>query len=375
LPPDQSVVSFFSAFATSFRMANEEHLQKLMQGVKVWNKWMERQAFQRREIQPEFSGADLHGTNLYGVNLRGANLRLANLNGAMLSNADLWSANLYRANLSRANLSGANLGRADLKLAYLVQGDLSLASLIGANLTGANLSGTNLRRAEVDLADLSNCIMSSTMLAALDLRHVVGLETVQHRGPSEMGVSTIYMSQGGIPEVFLRGAGVPENFIEYMSSLTGTAFEFYSCFISYSGKDQEFADRLFADLQREGVRCWFAPHHVQAGKKLHEQIDVAIRMHEKLLLILSPDSINSEWVKTEIAKARKREIQDGKRVLFPIRLNISFTELQEWGCFDADRGKDSAREIREYYIPDFTKWKNHDQYQKEFKKLIRDLKK
>jgi hypothetical protein len=93
-----------------------------------------------------------------------------------------------------------------------------------------------------------------------------------------------------------------------------------------------------------------------------------------LLLILSPDSIHSEWVKTEIAKARKRENAD-KRVLFPVRLNISFKELQEWECFDADRGKDSAREIREYYIPDFTRWKEHDQYQEEFKKLVRDLKK
>jgi len=28
-------------------------------------------------------------------------------------------------------------------------------------------------------------------------------------------------------------------------------------------------------------------------------------------------------------------------------------------CFDADTGKDSAREIREYFIPDFSNWKNH----------------
>jgi tetratricopeptide (TPR) repeat protein len=151
--------------------------------------------------------------------------------------------------------------------------------------------------------------------------------------------------------------------------------EFYSVFISYSLRDQEFADRLFADLQREGVRCWFAPHHVQAGKKLHEQIDSAIRLHERLLLILSPNSINNEWVKTEIAKALGREVSEGTRVLYPIRLNISYEELQTWECFDANRGKDSAREIREYYIPDFTEWKDHDHYQQEFKKLLRDLKK
>jgi TIR domain len=49
------------------------------------------------------------------------------------------------------------------------------------------------------------------------------------------------------------------------------------------------------------------------GKKIHEQIDEAIRLHDKLLLILSPASIRSPWVETEIAKARKREVRDERR--------------------------------------------------------------
>jgi hypothetical protein len=51
------------------------------------------------------------------------------------------------------------------------------------------------------------------------------------------------------------------------------------------------------------VRCWFAPHDVQGGRKLHDQIDHAIRIYDRLLLILSDHSMNSEWVKTEIANA------------------------------------------------------------------------
>ena len=35
--------------------------------------------------------------------------------------------------------------------------------------------------------------------------------------------------------------------------------------------------------------------------------------------------------------------------------------------FDADTGKDSAREIREYFIPDFSNWKDHDSYQRAFR--------
>jgi hypothetical protein len=154
---------------------------------------------------------------------------------------------------------------------------------------------------------------------------------------------------------------------------SGGAIEYYSCFISYSSKDEEFAIRLYADLDNKGVSCWFAPHDVQGGRKLHEQIDQAIRFHERLLLILSPYSMNSEWVKTEIAKARRREVQEERQVLFPIRL-VPFEAIRTWECFDADTGKDSAREIREYFIPDFSNWKNYDAYQEVFQRLLRDLK-
>ncbi len=121
------------------------------------------------------------------------------------------------------------------------------------------------------------------------------------------------------------------------------------------------------------MRCWFAPHDIAGGKKIHEQIDEAIRLYDRLLLILSPASMTSEWVKTEIAKARKREVNEHRRVLFPVRL-VNFESLRDWECFDADAGKDSAREIREYFIPDFSQWKDHDGYRKALQRLIHDLK-
>ncbi len=147
----------------------------------------------------------------------------------------------------------------------------------------------------------------------------------------------------------------------------------HSCFISYSSKDEEFAQRLHSDLQNNGVRCWFAPEDIKAGRKLHEQIGEAINIHEKLLLILSEHSMGSEWVKTEIAVARKREVEEKQRVLFPIRL-VDYVVIQKWECFEADIGRDSAREVREYFIPDFSRWNDHDAYKKAFDRLLRDLK-
>ena len=40
----------------------------------------------------------------------------------------------------------------------------------------------------------------------------------------------------------------------------------------------------------------------------------------------------------------------------------------------AQEGSDSAREIREYFIPDFSTWKDHDAYTKAFESLLKALK-
>jgi uncharacterized protein YjbI with pentapeptide repeats len=329
-------------------MANKRHLAKLKKGVRAWNEW--RKA--RPEAIPDLSEADFSLADLSGVNLSGANLSQTDFELADLSNACLRGANLTGANLIDANLTGADL--------------------CSSNLCEASLNGTIFFLADLADTDLTRAVLG-TVFADCDLSTTKSLEAVEHFGPSSIGIDTIYKSEGKIPISFLRGAGVPENLLTYIPSLTAPgAIQFYSSFISYSTKDQEFADRLYADLQDKGVRCWFAPHDVQGGKKLHEQIDDAIRLHERLLLILSPHSMESEWVKTEIRKARKRERTEKKRVLFPVRL-VPFDAIRDWELFDADEGKDLAVEIREYYIPDFSEWKSHDSYQKEFEKLLRDL--
>jgi hypothetical protein len=111
---------------------------------------------------------------------------------------------------------------------------------------------------------------------------------------------------------------------------------------------------------------------MRGGQKLHEQIDQAIRIHDKLVLVLSEHSIQSEWVMTEIRKARRAELSDNRRKLFPIRL-VDIDILREWECFDADTGKDLAVEVREYFIPDFTRWKNHDAFERAFGRFLKDL--
>jgi hypothetical protein len=53
---------------------------------------------------------------------------------------------------------------------------------------------------------------------------------------------------------------------------------------------------------------------------------------------------------------------------------VPFESIRSWKLFDADSGIDSACEIREYFIPDFSNWKDHDSYTHAFEGLLRDLK-
>jgi TIR domain len=158
-----------------------------------------------------------------------------------------------------------------------------------------------------------------TVLTNTDLSKVKGLESGIHHGPSSIGIDTFFRSGGRIPEVFLRGAGVPDTFIKYAVSLVGLPFEFYSCFISYSSKDKALAERLHADLQAQGVRCWFAPEQLKTGDKFRVAIDEAVRVYDKLLLLLSKHSVGSGWVEKEVETTFEKERKQRHAVLFPAR--------------------------------------------------------
>jgi hypothetical protein len=186
----------------------------------------------------------------------------------------------------------------------------------------------------------------------------------RHVGPSVIDFRTLSVSEN-LPISFLRGCGLPDILIDYLPSLRGDAIQFYSCFISYSAKDQVFADRLHADLQNKGVWCWFAPHNLPIGAKTWDAIDEAIRLRDKLLLILSKASIASEWVEDEVNKAYAEERSRKEVILFPIRIDEAvMTTAEPWAA--------KLRDQRN--IGDFRQWKRPSEYQKSLDRLLRDLK-
>ena len=342
-------------------MANEEHLAQLRQGVAAWNRWRD----EHREIRPNLRDADLERETLTGADLSrailtGAYLDEANLRGANLTGAILTVAYLAGVDLSRAILRGANFRGADLRGANLHGANLHEANLTGANLTGAILAGAYL-----DGADLTMVRIGGTTFGNVDLRTVRGLDTLEHYGPSTIGIDALYRSEGNIPEVFLRGAGVPDEMITYSRSLVGKPFQYQSCFISYSSQDDALAQRLHADLQDKGVRCWFAPEDLKIGDEFRSVIDASIQVYDRLLLILSKYSVKSRWVQKEVETAFEKEGQEGRIVLFPVRIDEAVMQSTLGWAADIRRQR---------HIGDFRQWKDHDAYQQAFQRLLRDLK-
>jgi hypothetical protein len=352
-------------------MADNDYHKILLEGVKTWNMW--RQAHDAESI--DLSRANLREADLKYINLSKADLRKANFYGANLIVANLRGADLSGANLSRANLSKTNLSGANLRGADLSEANLTRANLSGANLSEANLTKVFFNGAEFAGADFSRAWIGGTNFAENDLSEVIGLDTIRHQGPSAISIDTLYKSDGKIPELFLRGSGVPESLIVQIPAVIAALqpIQFNSCFIKYSPRDEDFAHQLYSAMKAANIRVWFAPEDIRGGEKLYDQIDSAVQIHDRLLLVLSEASMQSKWVETEIRRARKVELKEGRRKLFPIRL-VSYEALQEWVCIDSTTGEDLAEEVRSYFIPDFSSWKSHDDFEQAFARLLSDLK-
>ena len=283
-------------------------------------------------------------------------------------NVDLSGSDLTKASLLEASLNGANLGHTIFNEAALSGADLNGASLLGCDMQSATLYDASLFMTTIVSGDFSGTDMTKanlggTIIVDVDLSDCVGLAQCEHHGPSNIDFQTLQRSTR-LPLAFLRGVGLPDSLIDYLPSLLNQAIQLYSCFISYSAKDDEFVRRLHADLQDRGVRCWFAPEDMKIGAKILDTLDQAIRLRDKVVLVLSGASIASDWVEDEVTKAFAEERQRGGVTLMPVRIDDAVFETNEAWAVKLRDGRN---------IGDFRGWEQHDAYKKALDRLIRDL--
>ena len=74
-------------------------------------------------------------------------------------------------------------------------------------------------------------------------------------------------------------------------------------FISYSRKDMDFARKLAGDLEKAGYDVWWDITDLRGGDDWVRTIPEAISSSQFVLVVLTPNSLESEWVRKEYTQA------------------------------------------------------------------------
>lgn len=309
---------------------HQRHIDKLKEGVNVWNQWRGKHP----DITPDLRNADLQAAMLTGIDFR------------------------------RTNLDGANLSHAHLDAALLNAASFSQANLSDARLRNCNLYKTYFKETILHRTNMHHASLLDTAFLNVDLSTTVNLANVFHLGPSTISIDTIQGSKGKIPDIFLRGAGVSEQLLTCIRDSGRAPFHYFTCFISYSTKDKHFVEILYQDLRKAGVLCWYAPESLKTGQKFPAYITEAVQSREKMLIVLSKHSLKSEWVKKEVGLARQKEGNGKREVLLPVCLdNAHLNSPTDW----------AAAIRKQRHIKSFENWQQPSRYQEMLKGLLKDL--
>lgn len=96
-----------------------------------------------------------------------------------------------------------------------------------------------------------------------------------------------------------------------------------SVFISYSSKDASEARRLARELTRHDVRTWIDEYEILPGDSITQKISEGIRQSDFVIVLLSRNSLSSDWVRFEIGKAFAKNREASSIRLIPVRIDDS----------------------------------------------------
>jgi hypothetical protein len=85
----------------------------------------------------------------------------------------------------------------------------------------------------------------------------------------------------------------------------------YDIFLSYSQKDRLWVSEFVSALRESGITEWFNVQDLRPGGRWQEKIQEALRQSSTLVVILSPNSVDSPWTFFELGAA----IADEKRII------------------------------------------------------------
>lgn len=91
-----------------------------------------------------------------------------------------------------------------------------------------------------------------------------------------------------------------------------------SIFLSHTSIDKPFVEKLAKDLKRLGVNVWFDKWDIKVGDSITWKIEEGIGENEFFGIVLSPEALDSEWVKNELSAAWVKQTNGRKVVVLPI---------------------------------------------------------
>lgn len=107
-------------------------------------------------------------------------------------------------------------------------------------------------------------------------------------------------------------------------------------FISYSHQDKDFVDQLAIQLVRKNVHVWVDRWELSVGDSLIDKVQQAVEGASALLVVLSPESVQSEWCKRELSAGLLRELEEKRVVVMPVLLRDCEIPIFARGKFYAD---------------------------------------
>jgi hypothetical protein len=101
-------------------------------------------------------------------------------------------------------------------------------------------------------------------------------------------------------------------------------------FISHATGDDAFVRELRLALEALNLPVWSDSRNLRGGDKLAPEIEKAIEEARYVIVVLSPKTVNSPWVRKEISKALEVEQKRKTRDMASSRCSCPASNPQPW---------------------------------------------
>lgn len=99
-------------------------------------------------------------------------------------------------------------------------------------------------------------------------------------------------------------------------------------FLSHCSANQASATRVAGTLRNHGVPTWYSDSNILSAQQWHDEIGRALRRCDWFLLMLSPASVGSKWVKMELSYALNHSRYDDH--IMPVTIEDCDPEELSW---------------------------------------------